>query len=505
MATAFPATGPTDRADRSPYLWFAVALVLSIFASGRITVPVLAWLAPIVALRFTRTVRPAWLGYVLIAAIAVASLVVGWRGMIPLGSPAREVLIAGNALVACVPYVADRLLRRRLAGWWATLPFPLATTALEFANMGSGSPMGSFGATAYSQAGQIVLLQILSVTGLWGLTFLMAWCASAINWAWEDGFAPATVRRVGWTYGGVLAAVLLFGGARLALAPAAAGTVRVASMTAESIDFNALMPMRDSDQAAFAAATRAIHDRYFERTAAEAAAGAKIVLWPEGAGVGVEEDEADLIARGTAAARDGAVYLGIPFLTLYRDAARPSENKLLVFDPAGNVVLEHVKFGGNIFEGSKKGDGVLKTVETPHGTLSGVICWDTDFIRNIAQAGRNGTDILLSPAHDWQAIDPLHGQMTTFRAIENGMSVIRHADLGWSVITDPYGRTLASMDHFTAGDRTMVAQVPTAGVRTIYSVIGDVFGWGAVVGLFVVAAMAWRRRRAALGSPPATP
>lgn len=490
---------PTAPRERSPYRWLAVTMVLTLFAGGRVTVPLLAWLAPIFALRFTRTVRRAWIGYALIGAVAAVSLLVGWRGMIPLAPAAKAMLVVGNAVAAGLPYAVDRALRPRLSGWLATLPFPLATTVIEFANMGSGSPVGSFGSTAYSQAGQVVLLQILSVTGIWGLTFLMAWLAPLANWAWEEDFARPTVRRAGAAFGGVMAAVLIFGGARLALAALAEddapGTVRVASFTELSIDFARLMPMLATDRSGFAKETRALHDGYFRRTAAEAGAGAKIVLWPEGAGVGIEEDEPALIAAGKAAAKDGGIYLAIPFFTMYRDRARPPENKLLVFDPAGGLALEHVKYGGNVFEGSKKGDGVLRTVETPYGTLSGVICWDTDFIRTIAQAGRNGTDILLSPAHDWRELDPLHGEMTAFRAIENGITVVRQADLGWSVVTDPYGRTLASMDHFRTTDRTMIAQVPVRGVRTVYAMIGDLFAWLAVAGLALVAAWAWRPGR----------
>jgi apolipoprotein N-acyltransferase len=142
-----------------------------------------------------------------------------------------------------------------------------------------------------------------------------------------------------------------------------------------------------------------------------------------------------------------------------------------------------------MIEGFEPGDGVLRTVETPYGTLSGLICWDTDFPATVRQAGRNGTDILLSPSLEFRAADPMHAQMATFRAVENGVSVVREADNGLSVATDPYGRTLAAVDHFTASERVMVAQVPTRGVFTIYSMIGDLFGWLAVVGF--VAIVAW--------------
>ncbi len=179
------------------------------------------------------------------------------------------------------------------------------------------------------------------------------------------------------------------------------------------------------------------------------------------------------------------------------------ENKLVVADPAGDIVLEHVKYGGNMLEGSLLGDGVLRTIETPYGTLSGIICWDTDFPSIVRQAGRNGTDILLSPAHDWREIDPIHAQMAVFRAIENGISVVRQADQGRSITADPYGRVLAEMDHFTASERVMVAQVPTNGVFTVYPVIGDLFGWLSVVGFVVVAIWAVvRGPKAARTAPP---
>jgi apolipoprotein N-acyltransferase len=52
------------------------------------------------------------------------------------------------------------------------------------------------------------------------------------------------------------------------------------------------------------------------------------------------------------------------------------------------------------------------------------------------------------------------------------------------------------MDHFAASERVMVAQVPTQGVSTIYSAIGDLFGWLAVVGfvgILIWAVVGWRR------------
>jgi apolipoprotein N-acyltransferase len=220
------------------------------------------------------------------------------------------------------------------------------------------------------------------------------------------------------------------------------------------------------------------------------------VLWPEGAGIGFEEDEAALIARGKELAAQEGIYLAMPLLTFYEDPDRLSENKLIVVDPAGGIVLEHLKYGGTWLEGSQTGDGVLRTFESPFGTISGVICWDADFPTTVRQAGRNGTDILMVASGDWHEVGLMHAQMAVFRAIENGVSLVREASSGLSMATDPYGRVLAAVDHSTASEEVMVAQVPTQGVSTIYSVIGDLFGWLAVVGfvgIVIWAVVRWRR------------
>jgi apolipoprotein N-acyltransferase len=58
---------------------------------------------------------------------------------------------------------------------------------------------------------------------------------------------------------------------------------------------------------------------------------------------------------------------------------------------------------------------------------------------------------------------------------------------------DRYGRPLAAMDHFTSTERAMVAYIPTRGGPTVYSRLGDWFGWLCGVGLLLVIAIGVRR------------
>jgi apolipoprotein N-acyltransferase len=291
-----------------------------------------------------------------------------------------------------------------------------------------------------------------------------------------------------------MAFVLLAGGARLVFHKASTETMQMACFSLEGLgaDFRTLA---GSDPVAFRERTRDVHDRYFDETRRQADSGAQLILWPEAAGICAREDEEELIDRGRALARDKDIFLAMPLFTLSLQSDQRPENKLIVVSPEGEVVLEHYKYGGNEFEGSVLGNAVLQTFETTSAKIGGVICWDMDFPSIVSQVGRNGADILLAPANDWEAVSTTHAHMAVFRAVENGLSIVRQAKNGLSIVADPYGRTLAKMDHFTTSRRLMVAQVPTTGVTTVYSVVGNLFAWGTAIAFLLLACMAVLERR----------
>ena len=68
---------------------------------------------------------------------------------------------------------------------------------------------------------------------------------------------------------------------------------------------------------------------------------------------------------------------------------------------------------------------------------------------------------------EYQAIDPIHAHMAIYRAIENGVTLVRQADNGLSIAVDPYGRVSATLDHFNNNERVFVAKVPILSAFTI--------------------------------------
>jgi len=493
------------KSTRWAYLWLALAGVLNLFASGKWTFAPAAWLAPVFALLFLYT-HPKRIRFLYFYLVHWITLSVSWYGATPIWGPAHFIFMAVMALIGALPFLVDRWLapwlrrarqaRADEAGekrlpFVATFIYPTAVTGLEFLTS-SANPIGNFGALGYSQYAFPALAQITAITGLLGLTFLLSWFASLVVWAWDNEFAWKRVRAGVIAYAVVLAAVVGYGAIRLWTAPdlGSQEMVTVVSFTVIETKMGELNELLSEDREAYRRKTQDVHAQYLAMTETAIADGAEVVLWPELALTGLEEDVQSAVERGQALAQQAGIYLAMPTFTLYPDGDRPAENVLFVADPEGAIVVEHVKYGGNLFEGTIKGSGEIEAIYTPYGRLSGIICWDTNYPRTVRQVGEQDVDILLSPAKEWPGINPLHAEMAVFRAIENGAAVVRQADEGLSIVVDAYGRTLATGEGLAESGNYVRAEVPTRGVRTLYPVIGDVVGLLSVVGFVVAAAYA---------------
>ena len=175
--------------------------------------------------------------------------------------------------------------------------------------------------------------------------------------------------------------------------------------------------------------------------------------------------------------------------TIYLGDTLPFENKLILIDPSGAIIMSHVKSLPVIgWEAGimKRGDGRASVVSTSHRRMAAAICFEADspdLIRH--QTGRSA-DLLIVPVNDWKTIRDIHFRMHAFRAIENGVPLLRAAASELSAAIDPWGRVLGMTDFFASGDRMMTAQVPVGGIPTLYAKTGDVFAWICVVAAVVV-------------------
>ena len=488
--------------DRRPYLWLAIATVLLVFTYGMYRNPLAALLAPVFLLRFLRT-RKVGMGYLLICLALVAANIIAWWNLMPtLTTPARIIFGLVVGLLYSPAFLLDRVLVGRFRGFAATLVFPLAYTAIEFLTIWP-NPMSTYGSLAYSQFSSLHLTQVMSITGMWGVTFLVSWLASTVNWMWEEGMAWQRIRRGVAVFAGVMLVVLAYGAIRLTYFFPESGTVRIHGIV--ETDYTRYMwdtelaPLSESDPEAFRELMTPVYERYLQATVREAQAGAQIVVWPEVAAEGYREDLDQVIMRARDIARLEGIYLAVGLNVIGPDSGLEGENRLVLIDPRGQILVDYLKYGCtalNLFSVE------IPTVETPYGTLGAVICCDLDYPYVIRQASRQGVDILLVPSFEPTAANLVaHSQMAPFRAIENGVSIFRPTSQGISLAIDPYGRILGSMNAKRVDERVFVVQLPNHRVATVYSVVGDLFGWMTVAGFAIVAGWGIVRGRKASEAP----
>lgn len=464
-------------------------------AHGNFSIPAAGWLAPFLLLLGLRDGGRMRMGAGL--ALLVAAQAFAWRGALPFQGASYFAVTTAVALVTFLPYLVDRWLYPQLRPPLSTLVFPLALVSVEF--LFSRAGFGTWGLIGYSQAGELPLLQLLSVAGLPGLAFVLGWTGSVAADVCFHGLKDEPRARTTLALAVFLAALLVAGGLRLAAGPGNQATVRIAGVT---IDNDAVFrdtwgpltygnPLSAPQAAATRPGTLALQQALLSRTEEEVEKGASIAVWSEGAALVLDRDEPDFIAAGQRLARERGVYLFMAMATM-SPGAPLVENKVVVIDPNGRVRDVYLKSHPTPGEMSRRGDGRIGWMDTPHGRLAWAICYDFDYPELIRQAGRVGADILIDPSWENAEMTPLHTEMATFRAIENGAALFRPVNEGLSLAVDSYGQVLARLNHFAepGPERVLVADVPTAGAATLFPWTRDAIPWLCLAGLFLLAGKA---------------
>jgi apolipoprotein N-acyltransferase len=473
------------------FLWLFIATVLGLFIGGKWNIPLAAWIAPLFFIRFFRDSEKAGRNFLLLWLTSAVSTIIAWNGATFFPPLAEAAFFLVMTPISLIPYVVDRLYARRFPqAAWVSLIFPIAYTAVDFFTS-SGSPFGTFGAIAYSQRGFLPVMQLASITGLWGITFVMGWFAGLANHIWENGFK---FTRFAFVSTCILLIGFLLGFGRILLKPQPEQTPVITGFSLPNETIHQMMTMLnlDNDETGFRQAADEQNARQLEQIRVLAQDGANIVVLQESAIMGMTDQVEAVMRDASVIAEEENIYIVLPTFDLGKE---PAVNSVHIIDPNGQVVLTHVKYGGNQFEGTLKGDGVLQTVDTPYGKLSAVICWDADFPNVIKQVGKKNVDLLFVPSNDWLGVKDIHAGMATFRAVENGVSIFRQTGQGVSSAIDVFGKEVSRVDMFaengTGVPGSQMVEMQIGSVNTLYSTLGDALGnvmllgfVGLLIGLF---------------------
>lgn len=470
------------------YKFLLLGTLLMFFYNGRHAILIASYLGPILLMLFYRkenTIKSLLLTYLFFALSSFYSFqgVTGYDGLL------NYAILIGFTLIMFVPFIIDFFLNNKFTNLSSTLILPLAGVTTEYL-FSLVSPFGTWGSVAYSQYGNLPLIQIASITGIYGISFIVFWTYSVSAYLIKNKFDITKVKNTVSIYLCIILSIYFLGGIRLTFSDVdSLPTVKISSISVPHsqlwTDIHNAAKHKDDDTESLRTKFKDIHEQLFKLTEREAQNGSRIVIWHENNGLVLDSDYDEFIHQGQKLASKNNIYL-LMTPTPINLAENTDKNQAVLIDNDGNICYEYNKY--HIVPGDIDiaGDGNIKYADTPYGRIGSAICFDGDFPSYIRQAGKNKIDILLMPSSDWKAIDPIHTEMCSFRGIENGCNTLRQVQKGFSLSADYLGRTISSMDYFNTDDKVMVSHVPVKGTDTIYSHIGDTFSWICIISFFII-------------------
>jgi apolipoprotein N-acyltransferase len=358
----------------------------------------------------------------------------------------------------------------------------------------------------YSQSDTLAPLQVASVTGILGVSGLVA-CGSA-------ALAILTLPGGRNTRRGQLTAALLvaligvswmWGQARIHSGALLEGPTARVGLVQGNVP---------QDQKWDPAYRDEILQRYLRLSGEVAASGVDLIVWPESSTPFVFGRDALPTEIMRAALRRS----GVPVVFGSDEVLGPTEfyNAAIVIDASGEIrgsyrKMQLVPFGEYIpvrtllffaqplVEGFSDFSAGEELTLLPVGDhrLSVAVCYEAVFPWLSREAVRRGSQLLTTITNDaWygrSAAPYQHFQQARVRAVETGRYLVRAANTGISAIVDPYGRVQVQSPLFETG--TYVGEVRWLDDITPYVRLGDSLAWACMLVTGWLLLLPWWERR----------
>lgn len=261
-----------------------------------------------------------------------------------------------------------------------------------------------------------------------------------------------------------------------------------------------------------------VHVALTREAVARMAAPPDLVVWPEGALLGVALDG----ARGgpgreaVQAAAPGATFVvggrawvpggsanaayaiadGLPSGRYDKHVLVPFGERWPLIDVLPGVYRTVFRLLGlPLLVSTVPGEGPMP-LSTPEGLLGVAICYESVFPRVSAALVRAGADVLIVITNDaWFARGDgarQHLDMGRLRAIESRRWWLRAGNDGITAVVDPYGRVVAEAAR--AVPTTLTVRYGTSETVTAYAAVADRLPWVVAALALVLTPIAWLRR-----------
>lgn len=272
---------------------------------------------------------------------------------------------------------------------------------------------------------------------------------------------------------GLVASTAAWMAVSLALLEDRAASVRVAAVQPGPSWFNYSPESGDNQLGPLAELTREAVDR-----------GAELVVWPE-YGLPADPCPAGEGSR-TGALADLARDEGVYIVAGYGAVGAPggdsvdsplggadfvARNEAVLVTPEGECLGPYAKQHPVELAGERSDtDYGTPTFASDLGRLAMVICYDLDFTDVSRAMAADGARLLAAPSDDWAAMAEYHVAPPVFRAVENGVAVVKADKTYDSAVIDPDGRIVAQVIDPEGRQAVLVSDVALgSGERTIWN------------------------------------
>lgn len=456
------------RKKQYSYIYLLIGIISLFFFNGKWILPIAAFIAPIFLIRFLRFQNP-FKGFLIIVLVGWVSNIFVWKGMMPMSGFFYYFVSFMMSVFTSLTFLLDRIYTQKLKGIVSTLIFPAVYVLMDYITI-STNPSGSYGTLGHTQSA-LPLLQLISITGIWGVAFLIMWTASIANWLWDNFFEKSKLYSAFLVFGIPFLAIVIWGQFRLTHT-IDSETVRIASINSTKAEYHHRMTTN------YDTLVEKANDGFLRNCEIAVSSGAKIVFGRETIISLPDDKENDFIEKAKIIAIHDSIYIGIPIHVIAEENSNENpENKLIWISPTGEILFTYHKAKPTYPGECDYGDGIIKYFDSPYGRIGSAICFDMDFPSLIHQTGKMDIDIMLVPGSDWEEISPYHSYVASTRSIENGFNMVRSTFKGFSASFDYKGQLLSSNDFFRTDEVILYSDVPVKGQKTVYSFLGDYFAW----------------------------
>ncbi len=372
----------------------------------------------------------------------------------------------------------------------ACLAAPFLWVAQEFARTHLphiGFPWNLLG---YAAAVNLGLVQITSLTGIYGLSFLVA--AYNALFVWVAYALPGARRRAVAAWLSVTAALLLAAYVGPKFVP-----IEPAGHFARLVQTN--FPQEMSYPGDWLERHAAELDQLEQLSVAVSGTSPELIVWPEVPAPFYSQDQrfaarAERVARATP---DGFLVGIVDWkpgphggLAPYNSAAllNPAGRQVFLYDkihlvPFGEYVplRRWLRFAGKLTAevGDFQPGSEYRVGDLRGGTFGVFICYEAVFPGEVRRFVHGGAGLLFNLSNDgWfgrSAAPEQHLAMARVRAVENRRWLLRATNNGFTVAVDPYGRYVARLAPDVRG--TLDAPYGFRTDLTLYARWGDWLAW----------------------------